>query len=72
MTVLDKLGFIERAQQDLQGTLETLSEVDLPLGRAKGVRAKLEAADRKFDDAEAFAERGRAKQADNQLNAATN
>lgn len=72
VTVLDKLGFIERAQQDLQGTLESLSETDLPPGRSKGVRAKLEAADRKLDDAEAFAERGRGTQADNQLNAATN
>lgn len=72
VTVLDKAGFVDRAREDLAGVLESLEESDLPKGKAKGVRTKLEAADRKLEDAEQFAENGRARQANNMLNAASN
>lgn len=72
VTVLDKGGYLDRIQDDLDGTMQTLGEADLPRGTAKGVEAKLEAAIRKVDDAERFVDRGKAKQANNMLGAAAN
>lgn len=72
VTVLDKAGYVDRIQDDLDGAMQTLGEAGLPRGTAKGVEAKLEAAIRKVDDAERFVDRDKAKQANNMLDAAAN
>jgi hypothetical protein len=72
VTVLDKGGYLDRIQEDLDGTMQTLGEAGLPRGTAKGVEAKLETAIQKVDDAEQFVDRGMAGRANNMLGAAAN
>jgi hypothetical protein len=72
VTVLDKGGYLDRIQEDLDGAMQTLGEAGLPRGTAKGVEAKLETAIQKVDDAERFVDRGKAGQASNMLGAAAN
>lgn len=72
VTVLDKGGYLDRIQEDLDGAMQTLGEAGLPRGTAKGVEAKLETAIQKVDDAERLVDRGKAGQASNMLGAAAN
>lgn len=72
VTVLDKAGYISRAREDLQGALGSLDDTDLSRGKAKGVRTKLEAADKKLEDAKQFADRKKAEQTDKTLIATAN
>lgn len=72
LEILSKRGFVDRARETLQDVLTSLDQLDLPKGIEQSIRSKLDNADAKLADAADFADAGRAKQADNQLNAASN
>lgn len=70
--VLDKAGFIAFVDDNLDQVLASLPELDLPAGLVQSIHSKLENAGAKLDDAARFADQGRAKQANNMLDAASN
>lgn len=69
--VLDKVGYLDRAERRLEQLRTRIAETGLSKGRRRSLTAKVDAASDSLGRARDEAADGREKQANNQLNAAT-
>lgn len=71
VSVLDKVGYLDRADRQLEQLRTRIEETSLSKGRRRSLLAKVDAAEDSVDRARDEATDGREKQTNNQINTAT-